>query len=316
MVTPVLLGFGGGPKITQVVQASSAPVPPALTPPGPGAATEATKTLLRDLSSQRSYQTTVLTRLRDHLIPGANNGLFTGAHGYPEPSGNGGLGGGSNYTPTDPTPPAPTTNVTPPADFVPPTGPGRVDTPPFSIVDESTDPAVPPDVPNPIVGDPPPVDVSIPNVVDGSIRMPATEYPGFNDPAPTTPTGNNGLPSDLFDIPPVNPVVPEGTVNMPATQFLGEASPSGSSSGPPSGNAYDNYFAPGSDNYQNSGSSPYDQYSTDWTQGMFDQMSAPGTVNMPATEFLGPVYGPNDMGSQYYRPPDNYYNGSGNPYNK
>lgn len=74
MVLPLALCFGGGPKASQQQKAPPAP-PPA--PPKASEATAATRYLIRDIASQRSRSTTVLTRERTKLIPGQDGSLLT-----------------------------------------------------------------------------------------------------------------------------------------------------------------------------------------------------------------------------------------------
>lgn len=74
MLMPVL-GFGSH-NTTVVQQASTAntnAVTPPPTPPPPSTGTEATRALIRDVASHRGYETTVLSRPRDHLMAGTNS---------------------------------------------------------------------------------------------------------------------------------------------------------------------------------------------------------------------------------------------------
>ena len=103
---PMALGFGSTSvtNISQPSASNTSKVPPPPTPPNASVATEATKALVRDVASQRSYQTTVLTRQRDHLIPGAINGvmdphIFLGGYDSPAFTTPTGTSGGSGFVP-------------------------------------------------------------------------------------------------------------------------------------------------------------------------------------------------------------------------
>lgn len=81
VVLPLALCFGGGSKgsasSVYANQQQKAPPAPPPAPPKASEATAATKYLIRDIASQRSRQTTVLTRERTKLIPGQNGSLIT-----------------------------------------------------------------------------------------------------------------------------------------------------------------------------------------------------------------------------------------------
>lgn len=74
VVLPLALCFGGGSKgsasSVYANQQQKAPPAPPPAPPKASEATAATKYLIRDIASQRSRQTTVLTRERNKLTPG------------------------------------------------------------------------------------------------------------------------------------------------------------------------------------------------------------------------------------------------------
>ncbi len=108
----VLLGpacyFGNKPSYQQAALQKAPPAPPPA-PPKASAATEATSRLIRDIASQRSRSTTVLTRRRDKLIPGVTDWKPAGTALT------------QNVTPLTPMSPPPTS--LPPPPLAPP-GPG------------------------------------------------------------------------------------------------------------------------------------------------------------------------------------------------
>lgn len=170
---PLVLGFGGK-GVTNVYQtAPSAPKTPAPpTPPNASEGTAATRALVRDVASQRSYQTTVLTRLRDKLIPG-QNGIFANS-GYPRvpagPTSDGGAGPMDSTTaPSSEIPDyfQPSSPFNPPAEhFAPNYGLPPVVLPPITLPD-----VAPPAAPE--------IDVNMPSVPTGNVILHPTQFEGF-----------------------------------------------------------------------------------------------------------------------------------------
>ncbi len=300
MVMPVALGLGGKKAATPVAKPLAPPAPPPASTD-----TSATERLIRDVTGLRSYQTTVLTRRRDHLVPGtglpgrpaapssplapfvpSNTPVGPGGdavveHGNPNP-----FPWPPQATPIAPIPdpftPMPPINLPPIPDFrdfYTPTvapqipGPGSVNMPPTvygDAVDAEGSPFLP-DVGVPIVQQP--------TVPEGTVNLPPTVFLG---PVEAPPAVEKAAAPGV-DTPVITPpAVPPGTVTMPDTVFLGEAPTAPSSGG---GSAGGGAFID-----RPSVENPYILMS-DWSRIKAPGPVGSGTVNMPDTVFHGPVDG-------------------------